>query len=80
MNLIMRVFGHYEPLKKPQPHYDSFTNNEVHNEAPSFSVWGHLAVLVVMAHAFAELRNGVVARQHEERFGHNFAQTLYYLR
>ena len=27
MNLIMRGFGHYEP---PKPHYDSFTNNEVH--------------------------------------------------
>eukprot|EP00964_Phaeocystis_antarctica_P087268 scaffold55348_cov41-Phaeocystis_antarctica.AAC.1 len=32
-----------------------------------------------MAHAFAELRDGVVARQHENGFkcGHNFAQTLY---
>ena len=29
---------------------------------------GHVAELIVMAHAFAELRDGVVARQHEERF------------
>eukprot|EP00964_Phaeocystis_antarctica_P085450 scaffold53969_cov72-Phaeocystis_antarctica.AAC.3 len=29
---------------------------------------GHVADLIVMAHAFAELRDGVVARQHEERF------------
>eukprot|EP00964_Phaeocystis_antarctica_P143527 scaffold109090_cov39-Phaeocystis_antarctica.AAC.2 len=27
-----------------------------------------VADLIVMAHAFAELRDGVVARQHEERF------------
>eukprot|EP00964_Phaeocystis_antarctica_P047558 scaffold27518_cov66-Phaeocystis_antarctica.AAC.3 len=40
---------------------------------------GHVADLIVMAHAFAELRDGVVARQHENGFkcGHNFAQTLY---
>ena len=29
---------------------------------------GHVADLIVMAHAFAELGDGVVARQHEERF------------
>eukprot|EP00964_Phaeocystis_antarctica_P117983 scaffold81807_cov41-Phaeocystis_antarctica.AAC.1 len=29
---------------------------------------GHVADLIVMAHAFAELRDGIVARQHEERF------------
>ena len=29
---------------------------------------GHVADLIVMAHAFAELRNGVVARQHENGF------------
>eukprot|EP00964_Phaeocystis_antarctica_P048288 scaffold27961_cov33-Phaeocystis_antarctica.AAC.1 len=28
---------------------------------------GHVSDLIVMAHAFAELRDGVVARQHEER-------------
>ena len=40
---------------------------------------GHVADPIVMAHAFAELRDGVVARQHENGFkcGHNFAQTLY---
>ena len=41
----------------------------------------HVADLIVMAHAFAELRYGVVARQHENGFkcGHNFVQTLYYV-
>ena len=36
---------------------------------------GHVADLIVMAHAFAELRDGVVARQYENGFkcGHNFA-------
>ncbi len=29
---------------------------------------GHVADPIVMAHAFAELRDGVVARQHENRF------------
>eukprot|EP00964_Phaeocystis_antarctica_P010132 scaffold5546_cov65-Phaeocystis_antarctica.AAC.7 len=29
---------------------------------------GHVTDLIVMTHAFAELRDGVVARQHEERF------------
>ena len=40
---------------------------------------GHVADLIVMAHAFAELRDRVVARQHENGFkcGHTFAQTLY---
>ena len=42
--------------------------------------WGHVADLIVMGHAFAELRNGVVACLHENgfKYGHNFAQTLYY--
>ena len=43
-------------------------------------VCGHVADLIVMAQAFAELRDGVVARAlHEHGFkcGHNFAQTLY---
>ena len=40
--------------------------------------WGHVPGPVVMAHALAELRYGIVARQHENGFkcGHNFAQTL----
>ena len=29
---------------------------------------GHVADLIVMAHAFAELRGGVVARQRENKF------------
>eukprot|EP00964_Phaeocystis_antarctica_P055120 scaffold32404_cov77-Phaeocystis_antarctica.AAC.1 len=42
---------------------------------------GLVAGLIVMARAIAELRDGVVARQHENGFkcGHNFAQTLYRL-
>ena len=41
--------------------------------------WGHVPGPVVMAHALAELRYGIVARQHENGFkcGHNFAHTLY---
>eukprot|EP00964_Phaeocystis_antarctica_P041659 scaffold23827_cov63-Phaeocystis_antarctica.AAC.1 len=40
---------------------------------------GHMADPIVMACAFAEHRDGVVASQHENGFkcGHNFAQTLY---
>merc|ERR1711865_784738 len=38
--------------------------------------WGHVPGPVVMAHALAELRYGIVARQNENGFkcGHNFAQ------
>ena len=41
--------------------------------------WGHVPYPVVMAHAFAELRYGIVARQHENGFkcGYISAQTLY---
>jgi len=41
--------------------------------------WGHVSGPIVMAHAFAELRYGIVAHQHERDFnyGHNFAHTLY---
>jgi hypothetical protein len=41
--------------------------------------WGHVPYPVVMANAFAELRYGIVARQHENGFkcGHISAQTLY---
>ena len=41
---------------------------------------GHVADLIVMAHAFAELRDGVVAPQHENGFkcGHNFAHEALY--
>ena len=40
--------------------------------------WGHVPGPVVMAHAFAELRYGIVARQHENGFkcGYISAQTL----
>ena len=61
---------------------------EAHSRQPHWCPWskpmnvetcGHVADLIVMAHAFAELRDGVVSRQHENGFkcGHNFAQTLY---
>jgi hypothetical protein len=42
--------------------------------------WGHVPYPVVMAHAFAELRYGIVARQHENGFkcGYISAQTLYF--
>ena len=45
----------------------------------NMETWGHVADLIVMGHAFAELRNGVVACLHEHgfKYGHNFAQTLY---
>eukprot|EP00964_Phaeocystis_antarctica_P077165 scaffold47818_cov69-Phaeocystis_antarctica.AAC.1 len=47
---------------------------EAHSRQPHWCPWskpmnvetcGHVADLIVMAHAFAELRDGVVARQHE---------------
>ena len=41
--------------------------------------WGHVSGPIVMAHALAELRYGIVAHQHESgfKYGHNFAHTLY---
>ena len=41
--------------------------------------WGHVSGPIVMAHVFAELRCGIVARQHESGFkcGYISAQTLY---
>ena len=50
---------------------------EAHSWQPHWRPWskpmnvetcGHVADLIVMAHAFAELRDGVVARQHEHGF------------
>ena len=40
--------------------------------------WGHVTDPIVMAHALAELRYGIVARQHESSFksGRNFNHTL----
>ena len=40
--------------------------------------WGHVSGPIVMAHALAELRYGIVAHQHERdfKYGHNFAHTL----
>jgi hypothetical protein len=41
--------------------------------------WGHVTGPIVMAHALAELRYGIVARQHESSFksGRNFNHTLF---
>eukprot|EP00964_Phaeocystis_antarctica_P089421 scaffold57078_cov60-Phaeocystis_antarctica.AAC.2 len=65
---------------------------EAHSRQPHWCPWSkpmnvetcgrHVADLIVMAHAFAELRDGVVARQQAStkngfKCGHNFAQTLY---
>ena len=50
---------------------------EAHSRQPHWCPWskpmnvetcGHVADLIVMARAFAELRDGIVARQHKERF------------
>merc|ERR1712194_559571 len=43
--------------------------------------WGHVSGPIVMAHALAELRYGIVAHQHESGFkcGYISAQTLYRL-
>ena len=43
--------------------------------------WGHVSGPIVMAHALAELRYGIVARQPERSFkyGHNFALTRHTL-
>ena len=45
---------------------------------------GDVADLIVMGHAFAELRNGVVAYLHENgfKYGHNFAlaNPLYFIK
>ena len=60
---------------------------EAHSRQPHWCPWskpmnvetcGHVSDLIVMAHAFAELRDGVVARQHESgfKYGHNFGHTL----
>ena len=50
---------------------------EAHSRQPHWCPWskpvnvetlGHVPGLVVMEHALAELRYGIVARQHEKRF------------
>ena len=58
-----------EPSSEPslrRPQYASGLSTR--SKPMNVETCGHVADLIVMAHAFAELRDGVVARQHEERF------------
>ena len=66
--------GGAEEAHSRQPHWCPWSKPVVNVET-----WGHVSDPIVMAHAFAELRCGIVARQHENRFksGRNFNHTLY---
>ena len=62
-----------EEAHSRQPHWCPWS------KLVNVETWGHVSGPIVMAHAFAELRYGIVAHQHERDFnyGHNFAHTLY---
>ena len=61
-----------EEAHSQQPHWCPWS------KPVNVEMWGHVSGPIVMAHAFAELRYGIVAHQHERDFnyGHNFAHTL----
>ena len=60
-----------EEAHSRQPHWCPWS------KPVNVETWGHVTGPIVMAHALAELRYGIVARQHESRFksGRNFNHT-----
>ena len=62
-----------EEAHSRQPHWCPWS------KPVNVETWGHVSGPIVMAHALAELRYGIVAHQHESgfKYGHNFAHTLY---
>ena len=65
--------GGAEEAHSRQPHWCPWS------KPVNVETWGHVSGPIVMAHALAELRYGIVAHQHESgfKYGHNFAHTLY---
>ena len=62
-----------EEAHSRQPHWCPWS------KPVNVETWGHVSGPIVMAHALAELRCGIVARQHENGFksGRNFNHTPY---
>ena len=62
-----------EEAHSRQPHWCPWS------KPVNVETWGHVSGPIVMAHAFAELRYGIVAHQHESGFkcGYISAHTLY---
>ena len=62
-----------EEAHSRQPHWCPWS------KPVNVETWGHVSGPIVMAHALAELRYGIVAHQHESGFksSHISAQTLY---
>ena len=62
-----------EEAHSRQPHWCPWS------KPVNVETWGHVSGPIVMAHALAELRCGIVARQHENGFksGRNLGHTLY---
>jgi hypothetical protein len=56
----------------------SRTGAQAWSKPVNVETWGHVSGPIVMAHALAELRCGIVARQHENGFksGRNLGHTL----
>ena len=65
--------GGAEEAHSRQPHWCPWS------KPVNVETWGHVSGPIVMAHALAELRYGIVAHQHESGFkcGYISAQTLY---
>ena len=63
--------GGAEEAHSRQPHWCPWSKQV------NVETWGHVSGPIVMAHALAELRCGIVARQHENGFksGRNFNPT-----
>ena len=66
--------GGAEEAHSRQPHWCPWS------KPVNVETWGHVSGPIVMAHALAELRCGIVARQHENGFksGRNLGHTLYH--
>ena len=64
--------GGAEEAHSRQPHWCPWS------KLVNVETWGHVSGPIVMAHALAELRCGIVSRQHENGFksGRNFGHTL----
>ena len=64
--------GGAEEAHSRQPHWCPWS------KPVNVETWGHVSGPIVMAHALAELRCGIVAHQHENgfKYGHFSNQTL----
>ena len=64
-----------EEAHSRQPHWCPWS------KPVNVETWGHVSGPIVMAHALAELRYGIVAHQHESgfKYGHFSSHTLYFI-